>query len=60
MEIAKPIFIIVASLTLFGILGGFDPSNTMLEIGFTAFVVGLIFMGITILKEAKDQLLARL
>ncbi|MBO6794775.1 MAG: hypothetical protein JJ895_12760 [Balneolaceae bacterium] len=60
MEIAKPIFIIVASLTLFGIFGGFDPANTMLETGLTAIVVGLIFMGITILKEVKDQLLARL
>jgi small-conductance mechanosensitive channel len=60
MEIAKPIFIIVASITLFGILGGLDPSNTIFEMGLTAVVVGLIFAGLAVLREVKDQVLARL
>jgi hypothetical protein len=60
MEIARPIFIIVASVTLFGMLGGLDPTNTIFEIGITAVVVGLIFAGVKVLGEVKNQLFARL
>lgn len=60
MEIAKPIFYIVASITLFGILGGLDPTNSVVEMGITAIVVGLIFGGIAVLKEVKNQLVEKI
>ncbi|NET34095.1 MAG: hypothetical protein F6K19_19075 [Cyanothece sp. SIO1E1] len=60
MEIAKYIFFIVASITLFGILGGLDPSNSIAEIGVRAVMVGLIFAGVAVLKEVKNMVLARI
>jgi len=60
MEIAKYIFFIVASVTLFGILGGLDPSNSIAEMGIRAVMVGLIFAGVAVLKEVKNMVLARI
>ncbi len=60
MEIAKPIFYIVASITIFGIIGGLDPTNSIAEMGIKALMVGLIFAGFAVLKEVKDQVLARI
>ncbi|MGB0346640.1 MAG: hypothetical protein ACPGGA_04085, partial [Balneolaceae bacterium] len=60
MEIAKPIFYIVAATTLFGIFGGLDPSNTVAEMGIRALMVGLVFGTIAVLKEVKDQVLTRI
>lgn len=60
MEIAKPIFYIVASLTIFGIIGGLDPTNTYAEMAIKAVVVGLIFAGFAALKEVKNMILARI
>ncbi|NER84715.1 MAG: hypothetical protein F6K42_35405 [Leptolyngbya sp. SIO1D8] len=60
MEIAKYIFFIVASITLFGILGGLDPSNSIADMGIRAVMVGLIFAGVAVLKEVKNMVLARI
>ncbi len=60
MEIAKPIFYIVATITLFGIFGGLDPSNTVAEMGVRALMVGLVFGSVAVLKEVKEQVLARI
>lgn len=60
MEIAKPIFYIVAATTLFGIFGGFDPTNSVAEMGIRALMVGLVFGTIAVLKEVKDQVLTRI
>ena len=60
MEIAKPIFYIVAATTLFGIFGGLDPSNTVAEMGIRALMVGLVFGTMAVLKEVKDQVLTRI
>ena len=60
MEIAKPIFYIVASITLFGIIGGLDPTNSIVEMGIRAVIVGLIFASFAVLREVKDLVLARI
>ena len=60
MEIARPIFYIVGSITLFGILGGLDPTNTVAEMGIRAAMVGVIVGGISVAKDVKDNLLARI
>ena len=60
MEIAKTIFIIVASITLFGIFGGLNPDNSIAEVAVRAIMVGLVFTGIAVLREAKDYVVARI
>ncbi len=60
MEIAKYIFIIVASITLFGILGGLSPDITMAEMAVKAVFVGLIFATGLVLREAKTMLLKKI
>lgn len=60
MEIAKPIFYVVASITLFGILGGLDPTNSIAEMGIRAVIVGLVFGGFAVVREFKDQVLSRI
>jgi hypothetical protein len=60
MEIAKPIFYIVGSITLFGILGGLDPSNTIAEMAVRAVMVGVIIAGISVAKDVKNTLLEKI
>jgi hypothetical protein len=60
MEIAKYIFIIVASVTLFGIFGGLNPDNSIAEMAVRAIMVGLVFAGIEVFKQVKDEMLARI
>lgn len=60
MEIAKYIFIIVASVTLFGILGGLEQNITLGEMALKAVFVGLIFATGLVLKEAKTLILAKI
>lgn len=60
MEIAKYTFFIVASITLFGIFGGFAPDITLPEVTLKAVFVGLIFSGVTILNEVKTALFQRI
>lgn len=60
MEIAKYIFIIVASVTLFGIIGGLAPDITMAEMAVKAVFVGLIFATGLVLREAKTMLLEKI
>lgn len=54
MEIAKYIFFLVASITLFGVFGGLDPTNSIMEMAVRAVLVGLVFSGFALLKEAKE------
>jgi len=60
MEIAKYIFIIVASVTLFGIFGGLEQNITLGEMALKAVFVGLIFATGLVLKEAKTLILAKI
>ncbi len=60
MDIAKYIFIIVASVTLFGILGGLEQNITIAEMGIKAVFVGLIFATGLVLKETKTVLLSKI
>ncbi|MCG8373634.1 MAG: hypothetical protein MI700_08885 [Balneolales bacterium] len=60
MGIAKYIFYVVASITLFGIIGGLDPSNSVAEMGIKAVVVGLVFATTSILIQAKDLLIYKI
>ncbi len=60
MEIAKYIFIIVASVTLFGILGGLEQNITIGEMALKAVFVGLIFASGIVLKEAKTLILSKI
>lgn len=60
MEIAKYIFIIVASITLFGIVGGLEPDITIAEMAIKAIFVGLIFATGLALKEAKTVILSKI
>ncbi|MBO6522347.1 MAG: hypothetical protein JJ971_00850 [Balneolaceae bacterium] len=60
MEIAKYIFIIVASVTLFGILGGLSPDITLPEMAVKAVFVGLIFATGLVLREVKTLLLEKI
>lgn len=60
MEIAKYIFFIVASITLFGIIGGFAPDITLSEVALKAVFVGLIFSAVSLLKEAKTAIFHRI
>ena len=60
MEIAKYIFITVASITLFGIFGGLNPYNSIAEIAVRAVMVGLVFAGFAVLKEAKEFVVAKI
>ncbi len=60
MEIAKYIFIIVANITLFGLVGGLAPDITVAEMAVKAVFVGLIFATGLVLKEAKTVLLSKI
>ncbi|GAB5409909.1 MAG: hypothetical protein BalsKO_22740 [Balneolaceae bacterium] len=60
MEIAKYIFIIVASITLFGLFGGLSPDITVPEMALKAVFVGLVFAGGLVLKEAKTALFSKI
>lgn len=60
MEIAKYIFIIVASITLFGIVGGFEPNITIAEMGLKSVFVGLIFTSALVLREVKTAVFAKI
>jgi hypothetical protein len=60
MEIAKYIFLVVASITLFGLIGGLSVENTIPEMLFKAVVVGLILGSAYALKEAKNLLLSKI
>ncbi len=60
MGIAKYIFYVVTSITLFGIIGGLDPSNSVAEMGIKAVVVGLVFATTSILIQAKDLLIYKI
>lgn len=60
MEIAKYIFMVVASITLFGIFGGLNPDNTIAEMGVRAIMVGLIFAGAAVVRETKDFIVAKI
>ena len=60
MEIAKYIFIVVASITLFGIFGGLNPDNTIAEMGVRAIMVGLLFASVAVIREAKDFVVAKI
>lgn len=60
MEIAKYIFIIVASITLFGIFGGLAPDISLSEMALKAVFVGLVFASGLMLKEAKTVILSRI
>lgn len=60
MEIAKYVFIIVASVTLFGIFGGLAPDITLAEMAIKAIFVGLVFAGFLVLREAKTVILSKI
>lgn len=60
MEIAKYIIILVASITLFGILGGLAPDITIAEMAVKAIFVGLIFATGLVLREAKTLLFEKI
>ncbi|HCD53317.1 MAG TPA: hypothetical protein DEQ34_12780 [Balneolaceae bacterium] len=60
MEIAKYIFIIVASVTLFGIIGGMDPANSVVMIGAKAMLTGAIVGTFLMLKEYKGVILSKI
>ena len=60
MEIAKYIFIIVASITLFGIFGGLAPDISIAEMAVKAVFVGLVFATVLVLREAKTMLLQKI
>jgi small-conductance mechanosensitive channel len=60
MDFAKYVFIIVASITVFGILGGLDPTNSIAEMAFKALVTGLIFATGLVLREVKTLLLSKI
>ena len=60
MEFAKYIFIIVASITIFGIFIGLDPNISVAEMTFKAVITGLIFASVIALREAKNLLLSKI
>lgn len=60
MEFSKYIFITVAALTLFGIVGGFEPNITVGAMTIKALIVGSIFTGFFILREAKTMILQKI
>lgn len=60
MEIAKYIFIIVASITLFGLIGGLSPDITVTEMALKAVIVGLVFATGIVLKEAKTVIFSKI
>lgn len=60
MDFAKYIFIIVASITIFGVLGGLDPTNSVAEMATKAVLTGLIFATGFVLREAKTLLLSKI
>lgn len=60
MDFAKYIFLLVASLTVFGILGGFDPANTVAELLIKSVLTGLVFATVMVLNEVKTQIFAKI
>lgn len=60
MEISKYIFVIVASITLFGVFGGFTPNISIVEIAFKALAVGLVFVSVIGLKQATETVLHKI
>jgi len=60
MNFAKYIFILVASLIVFGLFGGFDPSNTVGELFIKSVMTGLIFASVLVLNEVKTQVFAKI
>lgn len=60
MEFSKYIFITVAAVTLFGIVGGLEPNITVGMMAIKALIVGSIFAAVLILKEAKTMILQKI
>lgn len=60
MNFAKYVFILIASLIVFGLFGGFDPSNTVGELFIKSVVTGLVFASVLVLNEVKTQIFTRI
>lgn len=60
MDIYKFLFTVAGSLIVFGILGGFDPTNTVFELLSKSVITGLIFTSFLVVNEVRTQLLSRL
>ena len=60
MELFKYVFIIVASVTLFGLFGGLEPNITVGEMFIKAVFTGLVFATVLVLKEVKTVLLEKI
>lgn len=60
MDLSKFLFTVAGSLIVFGILGGFDPTNTVFELLSKSVVTGLVLTSFLIVNEVKMQLLSKL
>ena len=60
MELFKYVFIIIASVTLFGLFGGLEPNISVMEMFIKAVFVGLVFATVLVLKEVKTTLLEKI
>lgn len=60
MDLSKFLFTVAGSLIVFGILGGFDPTNTVFELLSKSVVTGLVLTSFLIVNEVKMQILSKL